>query len=153
MTAPNILTKMITQEPACPAFRRFAMRSKTARATATALLPLALLFAGCAGTPSQPEQGAAEASAPMEAEAESFAITGEYDLMAKVQVREYEHLSDIVTEKMQNTEGVLGTRTMMAFKTYKFHELSIGAPAALVVPPSDEEATQVMPTTSACRRS
>ncbi len=75
---------------------------------------------------------------------EVLSITGEYDLMAKVQVREYEHLSDIVTEKMQNTEGVLGTRTMMAFKTYKFHELSVGAPAALVVPPSDEEATQVM---------
>ncbi len=75
---------------------------------------------------------------------EVLSITGEYDLMAKVQVREYEHLSDIVTEKMQNTEGVLGTRTMMAFKTYKFHELSVGAPAALVVPPSDEDATQVM---------
>lgn len=75
---------------------------------------------------------------------EVLSITGEYDLMAKVQVREYEHLSDIVTEKMQNTEGVLGTRTMMAFKTYKFHELSVGAPAALVVPPSDEDATQAM---------
>ncbi|MBN1612912.1 MAG: anthranilate phosphoribosyltransferase [Deltaproteobacteria bacterium] len=71
---------------------------------------------------------------------EVLSITGEYDLIAKVQVREYEHLSDIVTDKMQNTEGVLGTRTMMAFKTYKFRELAEGAPAAMIVPPSAEEA-------------
>ncbi len=70
---------------------------------------------------------------------EVLSITGEYDLMAKIQVREYENLSDIVTEKMQHTEGVLTTRTMMAFKTYKFHELGEGAPAALIVPPSEEE--------------
>ncbi len=72
---------------------------------------------------------------------EVFSITGEYDLIAKIQVREYEHLSDIVTDKMQNTEGVLATRTMLAFKTYKFRELAEGAPAALIVPPSTQEAT------------
>ncbi len=75
---------------------------------------------------------------------EVLSITGEYDLMAKGQVRECEHLSDIGTEKMQKTEGVRGTPTMTTFKTYKSHELSVGAPAALVVPPSDEDATQVM---------
>ena len=72
---------------------------------------------------------------------EVLSITGEYDLIAKIQVREYEHLSDIVTDKMQNTEGVLATRTMMAFKTYKFRELAEGAPTSLIVPPSAEEAT------------
>ena len=71
---------------------------------------------------------------------EVFSITGEHDLMAKIQVREYEHLSEIVTEKMQNMEGVVSTRTMMAFKTYKFRELEEGAPAALMVPPSVQEA-------------
>ena len=71
---------------------------------------------------------------------EVLSITGEYDLIAKIQVKEYEHLSDIVTDKMQNTEGVLATRTMMAFKTYKFRELAEGAPIALIVPPSGEEA-------------
>jgi anthranilate phosphoribosyltransferase len=75
---------------------------------------------------------------------EVLSITGEYDLMAKIQVREYGHLSDIVTDKMQNTEGVLGTRTMMAFKTYKFHELAVGAPTTLVVPQSAEEAAEVI---------
>ncbi|MBP9021217.1 MAG: Lrp/AsnC ligand binding domain-containing protein, partial [Syntrophobacterales bacterium] len=71
---------------------------------------------------------------------EVLSVTGEYDLMAKIQVREYESLSDIVTDKMQNIDGVVSTRTMMAFKTYKFHELAVGAPSAMVVPPSAEEA-------------
>ncbi len=75
---------------------------------------------------------------------EVLSITGEYDLMAKVQVREYENLSDIVTDKMQNTDGVLGTRTMMAFKTYKFRELAEGAPAALMVPAAVEEAAAAL---------
>lgn len=70
---------------------------------------------------------------------EVLSITGEYDLIAKIQVREYEHLSDIVTEKMQNTQGILSTRTMMAFKTYKFRELGEGAPTALVVAPLPAE--------------
>lgn len=70
---------------------------------------------------------------------EVLSITGEYDLMAKIQVQEYESLSDIVTDKMQNTEGVLSTRTMMAFKTYKFHELATGAPNGMMIPQSVEE--------------
>ncbi|HOL60205.1 MAG TPA: anthranilate phosphoribosyltransferase [Syntrophales bacterium] len=71
---------------------------------------------------------------------EVLSITGEYDLLAKIQVRDYDILSDIVTEKMQNLEGVKETRTMMAFKTYKFHELAEGAPATMMAAPSEEEA-------------
>ncbi len=72
---------------------------------------------------------------------EVLSITGEHDLMAKIQVRDYELLSEIVTEKMQNLPGVLSTHTMMAFKTYKFHELDVGAPTALVAPRPPENAT------------
>ncbi len=75
---------------------------------------------------------------------EVFSITGEYDLLAKIQVREYEQLSDIVTDKMQNTEGVLSTRTMMAFKTYRFGQLEEGAPTALVFPSSAEETAEAI---------
>lgn len=75
---------------------------------------------------------------------EVFSITGEYDLLAKIQVREYEHLSDIVTDKIQNTEGVLSTRTMMAFKTYRFRELEEGAPTAMVLPSAAEEAAEAI---------
>jgi len=65
---------------------------------------------------------------------EVLSITGEHDLMAKIQVREYESLSDIVTDKMQNIDGVLDTRTMLAFKTYKFHELGANAPSGMLIP-------------------
>jgi len=75
---------------------------------------------------------------------EVLSVTGEYDLMAKVQVREYESLSDIVTDKMQSIDGVVTTRTMMAFKTYKFHELAVGAPSAMVVPPSAGETAEAL---------
>jgi len=75
---------------------------------------------------------------------EVLSVTGEYDLMAKIQVREYESLSDIVTDKMQSIDGVVATRTMMAFKTYKFHELAVGAPSAMVVPPSAGETAEAL---------
>ncbi|MEN6620112.1 MAG: anthranilate phosphoribosyltransferase [Smithella sp.] len=75
---------------------------------------------------------------------EVLSITGDYDLMAKIQVHDYENLSDIVTEKIQNTEGVLETKTMMAFKTYKFHELAEGAPNVMIVPPSVGETAAVI---------
>lgn len=75
---------------------------------------------------------------------EVLSITGDYDLMAKIQVHDYENLSDIVTEKMQNTEGVLETKTMMAFKTYKFHELAEGAPNVMIVSPSVGETAAVI---------
>jgi anthranilate phosphoribosyltransferase len=75
---------------------------------------------------------------------EVLSITGEYDLMAKIQVQDYENLADIVTEKMQNMEGVLSTRTMMAFKTYKFHELIVGAPSALIMPEDAPETAMVL---------
>ena len=58
---------------------------------------------------------------------EVFSITGEYDLLAKVQVKEYENMSDIVTEKFQKIDGLVNTKTMMAFKTYKFFDLTEGA--------------------------
>jgi len=74
---------------------------------------------------------------------EVLSITGDYDLLAKIQVREYEHLSDVVTEKMQNMEGVLATRTMMAFKTYKFLELANGAPSGLIMPKTAKDAGTV----------
>lgn len=84
-------------------------------------------------------QGLANQLGAIEEVVEVLSITGEYDLVAKIQVQEYESLSDIVTDKLQNTDGVLSTRTMMAFKTYKFHELATGAPSAMLVPQSAEE--------------
>jgi anthranilate phosphoribosyltransferase len=68
---------------------------------------------------------------------EVLSVTGEYDLAVKIQVREYESLSEIVTVKMQNIEGILSTRTMMAFKTYKFKGLMEGAPPTVAPTPPE----------------
>lgn len=75
---------------------------------------------------------------------EVLSITGEYDILAKIRVKEYETLSEVVTEKMQNMEGVLSTKTMMAFKTYKFTELDEGAPAGPFIGTADDEAAMII---------
>ena len=55
---------------------------------------------------------------------EVFSVTGSYDLVAKVQVKEYENMSDVVTDQFQRIDGLVSTQTVMAFKTYKFVDLS-----------------------------
>ncbi len=39
-------------------------------------------------------------------------LFGEYDLLAKVEVRSFEELSDIVINKIRATNGVIGTKTL-----------------------------------------
>ncbi|MCC6831148.1 MAG: Lrp/AsnC ligand binding domain-containing protein [Thermoleophilia bacterium] len=51
---------------------------------------------------------------------EVLSTAGAYDLVAKVQVQEYEHMSEVITERLQGVEGIVNTETLMAFHTYKF---------------------------------
>ena len=51
---------------------------------------------------------------------EVLSTAGAYDLVAKVQVQEYEHMAEVITEKLQAVEGIIHTETLMAFHTYKF---------------------------------
>lgn len=51
---------------------------------------------------------------------EVHSVAGPYDLVAKVQVQEYEHMAEVITERLGAVEGVLDTETLMAFRTYKF---------------------------------
>ncbi|MCD6505398.1 Lrp/AsnC ligand binding domain-containing protein [Candidatus Poribacteria bacterium] len=51
---------------------------------------------------------------------EIYSVAGRYDIVAKVQVEEYERMSEVVTEKLQAVEGIASTETLMAFKMYKF---------------------------------
>ncbi len=60
---------------------------------------------------------------------EVYSTTGPYDLLAHVQVRAYENLSDVVNDKIASLRGVKDTLTVTAFKQYKFKELDQGAPA------------------------
>jgi anthranilate phosphoribosyltransferase len=51
---------------------------------------------------------------------EVYSVAGEYDLVAKVQVEDYERFADVIPERLQSVPGIEGTETLMAFKTYRF---------------------------------
>lgn len=50
---------------------------------------------------------------------EVHSVAGIYDLVAKVKVKEYGRLSDVITEKLQSIDGIEKTITLMCFKTFK----------------------------------
>lgn len=51
---------------------------------------------------------------------EVHSVTGPYDLVAKVQVEEYERMAEVITGKLNVVPGITDTTTLMAFRTYKF---------------------------------
>lgn len=51
---------------------------------------------------------------------EIFSITGEWDILAHVQVPAYENLSDVVNGKMSRIGGIADTRTVTAYMQHKF---------------------------------
>ena len=68
-----------------------------------------------------PEVG--EAIARLEGVSEVYSITGEYDLVAMVRVREHEQLADVIPGGLNRTPGILSTETHIAFRTYSRHDL------------------------------
>jgi DNA-binding Lrp family transcriptional regulator len=55
--------------------------------------------------------------------AEVYSVTGEYDLVAILRLARHEDLSEVVTERMTKIEGIIQTRTMIAFKAYSREDL------------------------------
>jgi DNA-binding Lrp family transcriptional regulator len=51
---------------------------------------------------------------------EVYSIAGEYDLLAKVRVEEYDQFADVIPERLATVDQIEETETLMAFKTYKF---------------------------------
>ena len=51
---------------------------------------------------------------------EVHSVSGKYDIITKIQVQEYERMSEVATEKLQLIDGITSTETLMAFKMYKF---------------------------------
>ena len=50
--------------------------------------------------------------------AEAYSVAGEADLVAIVRVRHMDDLADVVTGHIGALEGIVHTRTMVAFKAY-----------------------------------
>ncbi|MEJ5919908.1 Lrp/AsnC ligand binding domain-containing protein [Corynebacterium sp. H113] len=66
---------------------------------------------------------AAEAIVNIKGVTEVYSITGEWDLMAMVRVRDHEQLADVIPNKVNKVSGVIRTETQLAFRTYSQHDL------------------------------
>ena len=56
--------------------------------------------------------------------AEVYSVSGEYDLMAMVRVRNYDDLAATVTENIAAIKGITNTRTNMAFRCYSKQDMA-----------------------------
>ncbi len=54
---------------------------------------------------------------------EVFSVTGEYDLIAMVKLKEYDDLARVVTEELSQIDTITRTETMLAFKVYSRADL------------------------------
>lgn len=70
--------------------------------------------------------------AALDGVSEVYSITGEYDLVAMVRVREHERLAEAIPGRINKVPGVRETETHLAFKAYSQHDLeaafSLGLP-------------------------
>jgi DNA-binding Lrp family transcriptional regulator len=55
--------------------------------------------------------------------AEVYSVTGDWDLLAVVRVRQHDEIADVVTKHIVELDGILHTTTMIAFKAYSRHDL------------------------------
>jgi DNA-binding Lrp family transcriptional regulator len=66
---------------------------------------------------------AAQAILQIEGVTEVYSVTGPYDLVVMVRIREFERLAEIVPEKLAQVPGVARTETMVAFRAYSNYDL------------------------------
>jgi DNA-binding Lrp family transcriptional regulator len=55
--------------------------------------------------------------------AEAYSVTGEWDFVAILRVREHEQLAELVTGRISQLMGVTRTQTMVAFEAFSRHDL------------------------------
>ena len=55
--------------------------------------------------------------------AEAYSVTGEWDFVAILRLREQDQLAEVVTGRISQLAGVLRTQTMVAFEVYSRHDL------------------------------
>ncbi|MHB1000232.1 MAG: Lrp/AsnC family transcriptional regulator [Armatimonadota bacterium] len=65
----------------------------------------------------------AQALADVSGVSEVYSVSGEFDIVAILRVKEYEQLATVVTERLLKIPTITGTRTFMAFQTYSSHDL------------------------------
>jgi DNA-binding Lrp family transcriptional regulator len=55
--------------------------------------------------------------------AEAYSVTGEWDFVAILRLREHDQLAQVVTGRLSQLKGVKRTQTMVAFEAYSRHDL------------------------------
>jgi DNA-binding Lrp family transcriptional regulator len=61
--------------------------------------------------------------ADIEGVAEAYSVTGEWDFVAVLRLRQHQQLAQVVTGQISQLTGVLRTQTMVAFEVYSRHDL------------------------------
>jgi DNA-binding Lrp family transcriptional regulator len=67
---------------------------------------------------------AAREVAGIEGVAEVYSVSGDWDLIAVIRVAEWEHIADVVTEKLAQVPGLQRTNTLVAFRVYSRQDLA-----------------------------
>lgn len=65
----------------------------------------------------------AAAIADLDGVSEVYSVTGDVDLVAMVRVREHDSLADVIADRLNKVDGVLGTQTHISFRAYSRHDL------------------------------
>jgi len=55
--------------------------------------------------------------------AEVYTVTGDWDFVAMVRVREHQELAEVVTQRLVKLDGIERTQTMVAFQQFSAHDL------------------------------
>lgn len=58
--------------------------------------------------------------------AQVYSVTGAWDLIAMVRVREFEELEDVISDRLSKISGVQATETHLAFRAYSRSDLEEG---------------------------
>jgi DNA-binding Lrp family transcriptional regulator len=61
--------------------------------------------------------------AGIEGVAEAYSVTGDWDFVAILRLREQDQLAQVVTGRLSQLDGVRRTQTMVAFEAYSQHDL------------------------------
>ncbi|HEX2077372.1 MAG TPA: Lrp/AsnC ligand binding domain-containing protein [Longimicrobium sp.] len=67
--------------------------------------------------------GLARRIAGIDGVAEVYSVSGEWDLIAVLRVKEYERIAEIVTEEIAQVSGIERTNTLTAFRVYSRQDL------------------------------
>ena len=61
--------------------------------------------------------------AGIEGVAEAYSVTGDWDFVVMLRLREQDQLAQVVTGRLSQLPGVRRTQTMVAFEVYSRHDL------------------------------